>query len=585
MNIRQLDVKNFRGFATIQLRPNHHVVLMGEQGSGRSDLINAISKILDPDTIRNGGTTELDFHQRNTASPIEISIIIGELGQDLEQDFFDFLEVWDTRTKEIVAEADVPEDGTIGTNQEWVLRLEYRGRWLVDQERCEELIFYPKYSDPAAQAFRHANLSDITKLGFTVLRYDSGKILDLGSRGSFRKIVERSPGGDFTAALAGYVQEISTAATQFTTSNQVKTALGEVMMSMRELLRIPADADVSQLIGFSPEGGSSSGLLKSLGPSVDLGGGAGALPAWRQGSSIGTLFRLAESLALSVGPRVIVAIDDLGDGVDAATAAHFGSVIRSVASQAWITTRIASVAEIFEPDDIIRLNRALDGTRSARQGKPPVSKSEAIAARQWRRNLLPTFTYHSVIVVEGPHDLSALHALSIRMCSEGHCCLPAAHGIAIISAGAGGAGGYSTVLRLTASAKEMGLCAVGIVDGDMRADARTFVTDHIGNANAVIRLPDRSAIEYAIVHDVPAASISQALLDVSSAMNLPPPQNIGALNGSALESLAIKFIKDNTVHAAFIDALPFEHLAPLAKTLLEEAISAAKEERSGMIQL
>ena len=585
MYIRQLNVKHFRGFAGIEIKPKSHIVLMGEPGAGRSDLINAISKVLDTDVIRTGGATELDFHQRNTAVPIEISIIIGGLGLDLEQDFFDSLEVWNTHTGQLVEESDTPEGGSIGVNQEWVLRLAYRGQWLPDQERCDETIYYPKHSDPVTQSFRHVKIADIEKLGFALLRHDSGRILDLGSRGTFRRIVERSPGADFTTALAGYVQEIADAAAQFITSNQVKTALGGVIASMYEVLRLPPEADVSQLIGFSPEGGSTSGLLRSLGPTIDLGGGAGALPAWRQGSTVGTLFRLAESLALSSGSKVIVAIDDLGDGIDPASATHFGAFIRDAAGQAWITTRLSSVAEIFEPNEVIRLNRSLNGTRSAHQGKTPTSKSETIAARHWRRNLLPTFTYHSVIVVEGPHDLSALHSLAIRLCTEGGICLPAAYSTAIISAGATGGGGYSSVLRITAAAREMGLRAIGIIDGDTDAGPRAFVSGHTGNADAIIRYPDTRAIEYAIVHAVPAGSIRQALIDVSSAMGLTAPANLGTLNGNALESQAIRFIKDNTLHAAFIDALPFPDIAPLAKTLLEKAMLAARGQLNGVIQL
>lgn len=584
MYICELTVHHFRGFSYIPLKPSGNVILMGEPGAGRSDLINAISKVLDPDIIRAGSTTELDFHQRNTKLPIEISVTIGGLCPDLEQQFIDYLEVWDAERSSLIEESESPEE-MAGKNREWVLRLAYRGQWLQDQERCDEIVYYPKYSDPSIQSFRRASIADIERLGFTLLHYESGKILDLGSRGTFRKIVQRSPGNDFTTALSGYVQNIANAASQFTASSQVKTALSEVIASMREILRIQAVADVSQLISFSPEGGAPSGLLRSLGPTIDLGGGAGALPAWRQGSTVGTLFRLAESIALSSSFEVIVAIDDLGDGMDPASAVHFGAVIRGIAGQAWIATRLASVAEMFEPNEVIRLSRAFDGTRSAHQGNAPTTKSEAIAARHWRRNLLPTFTYHSVIVVEGPHDLAALHSLAIRLCAEGGVCLPAGHSVAIISAGATGEGGYSAVLRLTALAREMGLCAVGVVDGDTDAGAKAFVTAHTGDANAVIRYADGRAIEYAIVHDVPSASIRQALLDVSSAMGLTAPSGLAGLTGTALESQTIKFIKDKTVHAAFIDALPFSDIAPLAKILLERAVMAAREQLSGMIQL
>ena len=81
MHIRQLIVRNFRGFTNLVVKPKWHVVLMGESRAGRSDVISAISRVLDTGVIRSGTTTELDFHQRNTAQPIEIEVTIGGLGQ------------------------------------------------------------------------------------------------------------------------------------------------------------------------------------------------------------------------------------------------------------------------------------------------------------------------------------------------------------------------------------------------------------------------------------------------------------------------------------------------------------------------
>lgn len=137
MYIRQLTIHHFRGFADLILKPKRHVVLMGEPGAGRSDVINAISKVLDPDVIRTGTTTELDFYQRNIAEPIDISVTVGGLSPDLEQHFLDYLEVWNIDMGQLLTEAEAPEDVT-GENQEWVLRLAYRGQWLTDQETCEE---------------------------------------------------------------------------------------------------------------------------------------------------------------------------------------------------------------------------------------------------------------------------------------------------------------------------------------------------------------------------------------------------------------------------------------------------------------
>ena len=131
----------------------------------------------------------------------------------------------------------------------------------------------------------------------------------------------------------------------------------------------------------------------------------------------------------------------------------------------------------------------------------------------------------------------------------------------------------------------MGLYAVGLVDGDTSSGVKEFVESHSDNADVVIRLPDGVAIEYAIVHDVPDSVIRQALSDTTTALQLPPIQRLDEIPANELETQTITYIKKNMLHAAFIEALPFENLPPLANTILEKAVLAAREQLTGFIQL
>ena len=387
MQVKELNLKHYRGFPELHIRPKGHVVVMGEPGAGRSDLIEALARVLNADTRATGITTELDFYNRDTSQPIEVALTIGELGMVLEQDFLDYLELWDNTEDRLLPETDNLEN-IDQERYEWVLRLEYRAKWLHDEERCEEWVFYSKDSDPTSDSFPRVRRRDIEKLGFNLLRWGGGRILDLSPRSPFRRVIERAGGNDFATALAQYVQDVGQAAGRFTGSGQIREALSDVVTPISDLLRIPP-TDVSQIFNFVPEGGSSSGLLRSLGPSMDFDDGAGDLPAWRRGSTTASLFRIAQVLALSSGGGQILAVDDLGDGLDAASAAHLTTVIRRSAGQAWVTTRISAVAEVFVPQEVVRLGRDTDGARFVRQGKHPETKAENVAAKHWHRNLLP----------------------------------------------------------------------------------------------------------------------------------------------------------------------------------------------------
>ena len=559
------------------------MVILGEPSAGRSNLLEGIARVLDADASRNRVTNELDFHNRDTSQAIQISVTLADLGPDLEQQFLEHLEFWDRTCECLVEESERPET-VDGDECEMVLRLEYFGRWLPAEERSEEWVHYPKDSDPSADSFVHARRRDIADLGFGALHWSGGRILDLSSRGSFRRVIDGTAGGDFATAIAQYVQDVGQAAERFTNALQVKDALEEVFEPLRQALGVSTQ-DLSQVIQFAPDGGSPSGLLRSLGPSIDLGDGSGFLPAWRRGSTISALLRIAEALALSTSAGGVLAIDDLGDSLDAATAAHMSFSIRKAGDQVWVTTRLPSVAEVFEPQEVIRLGRDAGGVASAYQGRRPTSKSESVAAKHWHRNLLPALTYRSVVVVEGPNDFAALHALALRLAKERDDPLPATQGVSMISAGFTGSGGYPSVLRLAASAKDIGLRSVAVVDGDPTQDAKDFLEANKGLANAVVRLPERAAIEVAILHNLTDDVIRQALRDAAYSAGLATPTNVDELSDGQLNKEAISFIKRNSLHAQFVEALAPENLPPLAIQVLTEAVHAATGQSAGVIQL
>ena len=218
---------------------------------------------------------------------------------------------------------------------EMVLRLEYRARWLPMEERCEEWIHFPKLSDPDSEYFERAGRRAISDLGYAILRSSSGKVLELRPRSSFRRVIDSSGGDDFATALTQYVEEVGDAAKNFTNSDQVREAIELVFDPLNELMGMSSAID-SDAVRFEPDGGSSSGLLRSLGPAIDAGDGTGHLPAWRRGSTTLSLLRISEALALSGSGRGIIAIDDLGDSLDLGAAAHLASIIRKSAGQAWV---------------------------------------------------------------------------------------------------------------------------------------------------------------------------------------------------------------------------------------------------------
>ena len=537
MHLKELFIQSFRGFSELIVKPKGHLVVMGEPGAGRSDLIEALGRVLNASTARTRETTELDFYGKDIKRPIQITLTIGGLSAGYEQTFMDYLELWDSSRGLIVDELEVPNQ-VDNIAYEWVLRLGYWAEWLDSDDRVDDWVFYPKLSDPPSNSFVRARRRDIERLGFSQLRWSGTKVLDLAPRGVFRGVINDSDGSDFASSLDQYVNDVAQAATQFGRSAQVESALKAVISPLEELLDL-TDPNVSNIIKFAPETGSVSGLLRSLWPSADLGNGAGILPIWRQGSTTTSLFRVAEALASNRTAESILAIDDLGDGMDAASSAHLAAAIRSSSEQVWVTTRLPAVAEVFEPQEVLRMGIDQGGRRVAVPGTRPTTKAEAAMSKHWYRNLLPALSYRSAVVVEGPNDFAALHALALRLFEEQGIPLPATSRVAIINAGAVGGGGYANVLKLAKEAKAIGLRAVGAVDGDTTSDAQRYLNSSASYADVVVRLPDRQAIEATLVDGVPSEVLRQAIRDIAAAADLQVPSNLDLDSDARLQKTAI----------------------------------------------
>ncbi|TYC14686.1 DUF2813 domain-containing protein [Actinomadura syzygii] len=61
-----MQISGFRGWKQLDLRPNGHVVLSGVPHAGRSDIIDALARLLDLDAARSASLT--DLHQEATES-------------------------------------------------------------------------------------------------------------------------------------------------------------------------------------------------------------------------------------------------------------------------------------------------------------------------------------------------------------------------------------------------------------------------------------------------------------------------------------------------------------------------------------
>src|SRR3974390_2556219 len=110
MRMAHLSIRNFRGISEAELTLPPHAVLIGDNNSGKSSVIEAIDLVLGPDRInRPNAIDEHDFYAgryldaAGNAVPIEIEATITDLNPEQARRFKGNLEFWDEQAGALVS--------------------------------------------------------------------------------------------------------------------------------------------------------------------------------------------------------------------------------------------------------------------------------------------------------------------------------------------------------------------------------------------------------------------------------------------------------------------------------------------------
>lgn len=581
MRIFELSLRRFRGFEDLTFKPDGHVALIGEPRAGRSDLIEGLRRVLTSDGVRHTTPSELDLWMLDKSRRAEVEVVLGDLGPILEQDFLDHLEPWEPQVGAL-AQPKPPTQAVAVDDTIWVLRLCYRIDWDADQEQAIHWVDFPDESDPDSDTYAGVprRLQDLLPV---VVVESRGRPLRLGPRSDFRRILEAADGGTLGAAFDTLVDAVTSAGDALAKSADIKASVADVLKPVEGPLGIDAADD--DLVQFVPEGGSLSGVLRTLQPALDL-GGPGHLPLHRHGATATALLQAGEAIAAIGTEHAVVLIDDFGEDLDAISARHLASVFRQHAGQAWISTRRSAAVESFQPQDIVRLHLE-DGRRLAAQIEAPRTKAERVAARHLSVQLLPAASAGVVAIVEGPHDRAALDAIADRLWRTDKKPLPAAHGIAIIDAGvADGSGGAPAVARLSSLATRLGFHTIGVIDGDMGNDGDAYLASVAAAADRVIRLPDGQAIELALIEGLNDTVVVDTLDAVCDAFGITVPKDLAAQTDAALLKSVVSVLKKNGgLHAQFIELLPPKTVPVVLQAILDSIVHSGDNRLTGVDQL
>ncbi len=351
MRISRLRLHEFRGWPDLDLRPGAHVLLAGVPRAGRSDIVVALTRLLDPasirvpptladirqqraapakaddptapdeersdqfDTLETGGTSKLQsdvgVDTLSLAALGEVEVTLVGLDQELEQLCDGFLEP-------LNGDEQVDETGNAAPDAPLGVRLSYRVSYDSRTDALEHVVFFPARSNPTTAQYARVPIAIRRALPIVVL--NAKRPFQLRNGGVLRQLVVGRNADAASAAFRTLEQAVVAATDDLSTDETIAATINAVLEA-GGLARHLVDAQPKEVqVRFRPEDGSLSALLRAVQPALEL-DDAGLLTLSNHGSTATAVLGAAEALLLtaSVGDAVVLG-DDFGDDLDAATA-------------------------------------------------------------------------------------------------------------------------------------------------------------------------------------------------------------------------------------------------------------------------
>nr|WP_207949699.1 hypothetical protein [Mycobacterium eburneum] len=584
MRVSRLRLKDFRGWSELDLRPEGHVVLAGVPRSGRSDLIAALMRLLDPAYIRvqpsltdirrhrSGASTTADDSSTPdgsgapptppedqaadaaAAGPVgvtgadepdlapyaEVEVTLVDLDAELEQLCDGYLEPLDVDDQ-------IDDSGNAASDAKLGVRLCYRVTYDPIADVLEHVVYYPARSDPAAA--QYARVPGATRRALPVIVLSAQRPLQLRAEGALRRLVDERDAESASEAFRALEQSVATATAALAAHPTISAIVDDVLQVGNLSHHLTGTPMTAEAVRFQPEDGSLSALLRTVQPALEL-DDAGLLGLSNHGSTTSAVLAAAEALLLATTTdRAVVLGDDFGDGLDAATSEHLATSLRAAAAQVWLSTRRPEAARAFTPAELVRLAR-LKGARSHHQLPAPIDRKEIAVRRLVHTQLLPALTAPVVAIVEGPHDLTTFTAAD-RHLGAARSTL-AAVGVRLVSADNGSGGGTGQIPRVADLARALGFRVVALIDRDPDKTSATVLADIEAACDVVVRLPPKTAIEHALQSGVDAVHL-RAAAGALPAYGIPDPSS-GVSDGDLSKAVSPVLHKKG-LHEQFLDAL------------------------------
>jgi putative ATP-dependent endonuclease of OLD family len=420
MRVSRITIKNFRGIAAAELHFSGHTVLIGDNNSGKSSVLEAMDLVLGPDRIsRAAAIDEHDFYAGRYLDAdgkpvsIEVELIITDLSAEQIRKFKGNLEFWDEASMSLIQG---PPIGAIELpSVKEALRVAFRGYYDPDDDdfKAETFFCFPLSDNSQQPQFR---TSDKRQCGFLLLRalrtgsralsLERGSLLDVILRVReirpkmweqvLEQLRELTVADDAEAGLSTVLSGVQSAITEFVPLDWAAAPQLRVSDLTREHLR-------KTLTVFMATGATNGKVLH-------------AAPFQHQGTGTVNMLVLALlSMIADAKKTVIFAMEEPETAIPPSSQKSIVSGVRGKSSQALFTSHSPYVLEEFQPNEIMVLSRSPIGVLT---GKPvifPAHIKPKFYSSEFRLRFCEALLARRVLIAEGETETAAYPAAARRL--------------------------------------------------------------------------------------------------------------------------------------------------------------------------
>lgn len=436
-----LKISNFRGIRSATILFPRHGVLIGDNNTGKTTILEALNLALGPDRLSGRGLIdEHDFFRGNYLSMaavpsaeeaevpeddgvpdhlaeevvdeqpmIEIEVVIVDLTDEQKAEFMNYIEFWDETTNTLhVRQPPADVDAAHITE---ALRVTFRGWYDKDEDDFEAKTYFTRSldedGDPEPFSRKHKQICGFLYLrslrtGTRALSLERGSLLDI-----ILRIKEVRP--QIWEATLRTLSDIQVA-------SDPDLGISPVLESINAALKkyVPKEWGVEPHLKVSSL--TREHLRRVITAFIATGDGDHAAPFYRQGT--GTINMLVLAMLSQIAQdkqNVIFAMEEPETAVPPYAQKRIVHEVKKLASQTLFTSHSPYVLEEFMIDETVMLGRDDEGVLGRKVIELPDNVKPKRYRQEFRTRFCEGLLARRVLVAEGATEATAFPVVCRRL--------------------------------------------------------------------------------------------------------------------------------------------------------------------------